>query len=188
MKSIKPFMIVALIVTLPMLLASRIDAQTQPKLDHFKCWTVVEGRPANDFVLLHDQFNQANELEPALVRSPIFFCNPTVKTLSTGVVTPILHPDHHLKMYLITTPPEPTRTVTVFNQFDRVAAGQILTVFQPIILAVPTQKEPHAEPQGLDHFKCYLTRGEPVDRKVTLQDQFDKQRREEVAILRPVLL
>src|SRR5262249_42034552 len=151
-------------------------------------WTVVEGRPANDFVLLHDQFNQGTELEPALVRSPIFFCNPTVKTLSTGVVTPIQHPDHHLKMYLITTHPEPTHTVLVSNQFNSATAGQQLTVFQPVILAVPTQKEPHAEPQGLDHYKCYLTRGEPINSKVILQDQFDKQKREEVAILRPVLL
>ena len=187
MKSIKAFMIVALLVALPALLASHAGAQTEPRLDHFKCWTVVEGRPANDFVLLHDQFNQAGELEPALVRSPIFFCNPTVKIPSTGVVTPILHPDNHLKMYLITTHPDPTtRTVTFSNQFTA-AAGQTLTVFQPVILAVPTQKDPHAEPHGLNHFQCYLARGEPINAPVVLQDQFDKQRREVVKVLQPVL-
>ena len=64
---------------------------------------------------------------------------------------------------------------------------QILKVFQPFILAVPTQKERHEEPQGLDHFKCYLPRGESINRPVVLQDQFDKQQREVVKILRPVL-
>jgi len=187
MKSIKAFMLVALLVALPALLVSHAGAQTEPALDHFKCWTVVEGRPANDFVLLHDQFNQAGELEPALVRSPIFFCNPTVKIPSTGVVTPILHPDNHLKMYLITTHPDPTtRTVTFSNQFTA-AAGQTLTVFQPVILAVPTQKDPHAEPHGLNHFQCYLARGEPINAPVVLQDQFDKQTREAVKVLQPVL-
>ena len=188
MKSIKALMIVALLVALPALLASNVGAQTPPTLDHFKCWTVVEGRPANDFVLLHDQFNAEKEQEPALVRSPIFFCNPTVKTLSTGAVTPIVHPDHHLKMYLIATHPEPTtRTVTISNQFNSATAVQTLTVFQPVILAVPTQKDPHAEPQGLNHFKCYLAKGEPINTPVALQDQFDKQKREVVRVLRPVL-
>jgi hypothetical protein len=192
MKPIKAFMILALIVALPALFASSAGAQANFKLDHFKCWTVDQAKQVNDFVLLEDQFDiSTNSKEEALVRFPLFFCNPTVKTVSSTagaqVTTPITNPDAHLKMYLITAHPEPLRSVTVSNQFNDAQNPQVLTVFRPIVLAVPTQKLPHAKPQGLDHFKCYLARGEPVNANVGLQDQFDRQQPEKVKVLRPIL-
>jgi hypothetical protein len=196
MKRINALMIVALLVVVPILLAPRISSAQAPQftLDHFKCWTVQDAQPANDFVLLMDQFDrlpvppQPPVAEQVFVGSPALFCNPTVKVLSTGVVTPIRNPDHHLKMYLITTHPTPTRTVTVTNQFG---ANLPLIVYRPIFLAVPTQKDNHKEPVGLDHFKCYLVQGTPTTAAppiVVLQDQFDRDKKEQVKILRPVLL
>jgi len=193
MKRINSLMIVALLVVVPILLAPRISSAQAPQftLDHFKCWTVQDAQPAHDFALLVDQFDrlpvpgQAPGPEQVFVGSPALFCNPTVKILSTGLVTPIRNPDHHLKMYLITTHPTPARTVLVTNQFG---ANQPLIVYRPIFLAVPTQKDNHKEPVGLDHFKCYLAQGPSTNPTVILQDQFDKNKREQVKIVRPVLL
>ena len=195
MKPIKSMMTVALFGVLPVLLAPHeVSAQPQFGLDHFKCWTVLEGQPAHDFALLSDQFDlapvpgAAPGPEQVLVGSPVFFCNPTVKVLATGVITPIHNPDHHLKMYQITTHPTPVRTVTVTNQFG---ANFPLIVYRPIFLAVPTQKDNHPEPKGLDHFKCYLVQGPAATANpfptVALQDQFDREK-EVVKVLRPVLL
>lgn len=189
MKPSKAFVILAWAAVVVTLLAPRARAQANATLDHFKCWTVEEAKPTNDFVLLEDQFDQSTQSkEEALVRFPLFFCNPTVKTVPgpTGgqaTTTPITNPDAHLKMYLITAHPEPLRAVPISNQFG----DQNLTVFRPILLAVPTQKLPHGKPEGLDHFKCYLARGEPVNLNVALQDQFDRQQPEKVKVLRPIL-
>lgn len=190
-------LIVALLVVVPILLAPHTSVAQVPQfnLDHFKCWTVKEAPPAHDFALLLDQFDrlplpgQAPGPEQVFVSSPVLFCNPTVKILSTGLATLIKNPDHHLKMYQITTHPTPIRTVAITNQFG---ANQPLTVYQPIFLAVPTQKGNHKEPVGLDHFKCYLAQGPLTAANpyptVVLQDQFDKNRQEQAKVLRPVLL
>jgi hypothetical protein len=194
MKPIKPLTFVALLMVLPMLLALPAGAQApQFALDHFKCWTVLEGEPAQDFVLLSDQFDEVPVPgtppgpEQVFVGNPVLFCNPTVKVLTTGQETPIRNPDHHLKMYAISTHPTPIRTVVISNQFGNLP----LTVYRPIFLAVPTQKNNHPDPVGLDHFKCYLAQGPATaanNPTVVLQDQFDRDRKEVVKVLRPVLL
>jgi hypothetical protein len=195
MKPIKTLTFVALLVVLPTLLALPAGAQVpQFALDHFKCWTVLEGQPAHDFALLIDQFDrepvpgQVPGPEQVFVGNPALFCNPTVKVLTTGQATTIHNPDHHLKMYLISTHPTPVRTVAITNQF---AVNLPLTIYRPIFLAVPTQKDNHPDPVGLDHFKCYLAQGPATaapNPTVVLQDQFDRDTKETVKVLRPVLL
>ena len=192
MKAMRVLAVIALIVSLSALYPS--GASGQP-LDHFKCYSVKEGRPANVIVDLIDQFDPATAPPPpVLVGPPIFFCNPAEKLVLTasggpGAVTPITNPDGHLKMYLITHAAEqPQRTVTVSNQFNPAGAAQLLTVFRPVLLAVPTQKDGHEFPKALDHFKCYITRGRPVQRAVILDDQWDRDKRpEHVVVFEPVL-
>ena len=160
------------------------SAQAGLGLDHFKCYRVTEGTPANDFVKLQDQFDGAN-LEHVLVGNPILFCNPVKKITSTGQETRILNENNHLKMYFVAPTTAQTRTVIVRNQFTGTALTS-LVVSQPLILAVPTQKQPHDPPEKLDHFKCHLVvEGQPVNVAVGLVDQFD---RELVLVGRPLLL
>jgi hypothetical protein len=139
-----------------------------PCLDHFKAY-VTTGQPLNEPVLLRDQFNQTPA--PATVLDPVRFANPVQKT-HNNVVTPITNPDSHLKLYNLTAEAAPIRTVTVNNQFGQ----QTLQVFDPVILAVPTQKLPLDPPHDLDHFKCYLCTGDPLlNVSVDLLDQFHNE-------------
>ena len=58
----------------------------------------------------------------------------------------------------------------VYNQFGR----QKLRTGAATELAVPTFKmlPGHEPPVGLDHFKCYRAKGDPLDESVVLKDQF----------------
>lgn len=195
MKSIPKFIVAASVAALFALSSYSANAQsTNPTLDHFKCYGIQQANPVNDFAILTDQFDVAAETkEQALVRLPVFFCNPTTKTLRSvtgapGTTTPITNPDAHLKMYLMVSEPTgPARAVTVSNQFNDAQHPQRLLVFRPIILGVPTRKLPHATPEGLDHFKCYLSRGETINKTIALQDQFDAPQTDVVNVLSPVL-
>jgi hypothetical protein len=156
-------------------------------LDHFQCYRITQGTPANDFVLLHDQFDvtpNGNVFEHVIVQNPLLFCNPVKKTTSTGQTTPIVNENNHLELYYIAPTTGPTRTVTVTNQFTGSALTP-LVVFQPFALAVPTQKRPHDPPERLDHFKCYIVQGSPVDVPVRLADQWGTHA---ARVGRPVLL
>lgn len=168
------------------------------KTDHFKCYPVLRGNPANEFVELEDQFDRLHGIqEQVLVGNPVLFCNPVIKIEPTGQATQIKNINNHLKLYLIQPPtavhpviqsadqPRPTflaRKVDVENQFG----VQQLLVTHALLLAVPAQKRPHESPGGLDHFKCYPARGQPFDKTYQLQDQFDPQP-EPVRLVRAVL-
>ena len=154
-------------LTVLFLLHSGASAQAVPPLDHFKCYA-TQGQSVGEIVDLRDQFADDPK---AQVRATRLFCNPVEKT-HADVVTPILNPDHHLKLYRIGARPVPDRQVVVSNQFDPLGGPQVLNVTRPIFLAVPTQKDPHPKPDGLDHFKCYLASGPSVDAIVNLSDQF----------------
>jgi hypothetical protein len=47
-----------------------------------------------------------------------------------------------------------------------------LRVRDGVALAVPTQKQPHDAPQGLDHFRCYAANGNLIAQPAALSDQF----------------
>jgi hypothetical protein len=140
-------------------------------VDHFTCYWIYEEPtvvPDAVFLSLKDQFVDIE----AELGWPIYFCNPTQKSVYT-VLTPILDPDHHLTIYEIYHQEHVVWQVEVSNQFG----PQQLTVWGPVALAVPTHKlEPglHDPPVGLDHFLLYeVTESVQMpDLTVGLNDQF----------------
>jgi len=136
-------------------------------LDHFKFYEVVGG-PYVDLVLpkVGDQFYTGiQEVEVGSLR---YFGNPVAKT-HDGEVTEIGHPDYHLTLYEIFPPMVQYWMVEVDNQFGR----QELTVYGPAMLAVPTLKEGHDAPVGLDHFLLYkVAEGQDLQVTVDLEDQW----------------
>lgn len=155
----------------PLGAVSGADAQTAFKLDHFKCYTTTS-KPLEVSVGLQDQFD--DQFRDARVSPGVTLCNPVKKTVATPgappEVTPIRDPDAHLRFYPVVTSPVPTGGVVVRNQFA--PEREVLSLQGRVLLAVPTQKLPHEAPQGLDHFKCYSVKGDPVNRSVQLKDQF----------------
>jgi hypothetical protein len=151
-------------------------------LDHFNCYWVWDERgqiTVGEVVYLEDQFGAVQ----AEVGYAGWFCNP-VEKWQDGV-TPISNPDHHLLIYSLDYDEEPqTWYVDVDNQFGE----QMLTVYGPVGLAVPTQKvepEYHQPPVGLDHFLLYnVIKGPSVDVVVGLDDQFGDQ--PEVLVTTPI--
>ncbi len=149
-------------------------------LDHFKYYYAEDMTelPINEVVYLEDQFGAVN----ATVGWAWGFCNP-VEKWHDEVLTPISDIDHHLTMYEILYAEEPQEWfVEVDNQFGT----QQLTVSGPVWLAVPTQKEGHDPPVGLDHFLLYeVIDGPYMEVVVGLSDQFVGY--EEVLVSVPVL-
>ncbi len=150
-------------------------------LDHFNCYWAwdEEGQiPVGEVVYLEDQFGAVQ----AEVGYAGAFFNP-VEKWHDGV-TPISNPDYHITMYSLDYEEEPqTWIVGVANQFG---SQQQLIVSGPVGLAVPTQKEGHEPPVGLDHFLVYdvievydFIKGPsvnlPVNVVVGLDDQFGDQ-------------
>jgi hypothetical protein len=159
-------------------------AQAAPPLDHFWCYG-INFPPPDAAVRLRDQFDPAGTAgQDFVARNPLRFCNPVNKTTAAGQNFPINDQGGHLKLYLI--PPshvEPVRTVVVRNQFGR---RQKINTFDPLLLAVPTQKNDEPVPSDLlDHFKCYRAYGRaPFNKVVRLKDQFQEAT---VTVQRPVL-
>lgn len=144
--------------------AVTITAHFVGQLDHFTLYSTYTSY-IEEAVSLEDEFLAVN----ATVESVAAFCNPADKCLGENV-TPISNPDHHLTLCSISYDASPqTWCVEVDNQFGT----QNLTVEGPYYLAVPTQKENHAPPAGLDHFLLYqVVEGESLDEVVDLNDQF----------------
>jgi hypothetical protein len=153
------------------------DAEIGSPLDHFKCYEVGEGAPVEEEIHLEDQFGTFN----ATVGDASLFGNPAEK-VHGGSTTPVTNPDHHLTVYNLTCEGEPGEWfVEVDNQFG----DQVLTVSGPVGLAVPTQKEGHEPPVGLDHFLLYeVVQGSSLDVVVGLNDQFGQE--PEVLVYEPV--
>ena len=145
-------------------------------LDHFKGYWVEQGTSVNSDVQLEDQFGAVG----ATVMDPLYFCNPVKKT-HDGEVTEIKDDNHHLTIYNLDHEEELQKLVVdVDNQFGK----QKLHVSGPVMLAVPTKKEGHDEPVGLNHFLLYYATGPDINVVVQLEDQFHLER--DVEVLRPV--
>ncbi|MCU0874962.1 MAG: hypothetical protein MUE50_21740 [Pirellulaceae bacterium] len=149
------------------------------KLDHFLVYAVkVIGEQPTErppVVQLKGQFDR--QPKKATVNTLTFFANPVSKNGAR-----ILDPNAHLAWYAITQESEPTRRVEVRNQFG----SRKLTIGPAEFLLVPAQKrmEGGQFPSGLDHFKCYqVLDGKPVDKNVSLKDQFAGDKN--VPVLRP---
>jgi hypothetical protein len=103
---------------------------------HFLCYqpnpTGPPPPPPRNVVNLTDQFNAfQTQLGPA-----VLFCTPVQKKLQPGVrPLPVPPPASHLTCYVLQGPPANKR-VMASNQLQR----QILTIAQPQLLCVPTNK------------------------------------------------
>jgi len=149
-------------------------------LDHFTAYIVdLQTAPyIGEVVYLEDQFVALN----ATVTYAGGFGNPAEKQHGQ-TLTPIWNPDHHLTVYDIVYEEDPQSwQVEVENQFGT----QNLTVRGPVALAVPTQKEGHRAPVGLDHFLLYdVMEDTSVEEYVGLEDQFGEQ--PEVMVSYPII-
>jgi len=155
----------ALVVSLGLVTVAPMAAQSTV-LDHFKCYPVDEWTAyIGEDVSLEDQFGAVE----AEVRRAEFFCNPVAKW-DEEMPPSILNWDHHLTLYSLYHEEEPQeRIVQVENQFGT----HQLVVSDPVLLGVPTQKEGHYSPEGLDHFLLYeVIEGPSVEVFVGLEDQF----------------
>jgi len=157
--------------------------------DHFECYEIdVETAPyVGKGVELEDQFHE--EPFEAFVEWGVAFCNPVGKW-HDGWLAEILNPDHHLMLYNLLHEEEPQKWfVEVDNQFGE----QMLTVSNPVALAVPTWKlypGDHEPPVGLDHYLLYEAEGPSVEVPVYLWDEFTEEQYvlvyEPVAFANPV--
>jgi hypothetical protein len=132
------------------------------QLEHFTVWDVGDF-PVGEAVELQDQF--APDLRPALVDTLDHLSNAASKN-----ETPY-DEDRHLLWYRIDQGigPCPER-VTVNNQFGE---QDLHLARDPDYLLVPAQKDPHPEPDGLDHFLCYpVIKSEPINSEKFVEDQF----------------
>jgi len=154
-----------------------------PALNHFRGYWVDMGAGIPDTpVVLEDQFHAGDPISATVLYENWFFCNPVEKWLDETRWSPIWHPDDHLYIYGIGYAAPEYWEVEVSNQFG----NQILEVYGPVALAVPTQKEGHEAPVGLDHYLVYtvVDYETAVDKAVYLRDQFiDGQ---EVTVAEPI--
>jgi len=139
--------------------------------DHYKFYDVdSETAPYIDkTVSLTDQFVEDLVAE---VGEAVLFGNPVEKDHPGTPLTPIADDNRHYTLYDLEYNLEDAiyRSVEVSNQFGEKVE---LTVWGPVMLGVPTQKEGHEMPVCLNHYlvyEVYETDFEPVD--VILKDQF----------------
>ena len=154
--------------------SQKIAWEPIPEFDHFWMYQVDIGTQPyiGEYVQLQDQF--LPEPLDALVEAGAGFCNPVDK-YHAAVEWPIYHPEYHLMVYTLDYEEDyQLYEVTVDNQFGE---GQVLWVFGPVALAVPTEKtypDDYGWPEGLDHFLLYQVADSagPVGELVELWDQF----------------
>ncbi len=104
------------------------------RLDHFKCYQVLDAEPANAVVGLQDQWQTEPQVE---VGGPVMFCNPTRKVhLDTGVAVGVGNARGHLMCYRTGVTPGLVFTALTFNQFG----DELLIVGDADVLCVPTRK------------------------------------------------
>ena len=139
------------------------DHEPPVHLDHYLFYWVTEGPYIEEYVYLQDQFGDHPEV---MVYDPVLFANPVKKTHG-DIVFDVFNPDDHVVIYA-TTEGSIETTVHVANQFG----DQILDVYGPLGLAVPSQKLDFAPAVG--HFYAYKSLGPvtSVGADVTLEDQF----------------
>jgi hypothetical protein len=147
--------------------------------NHYKTWRIAP-QTFQSTVFVKDQFMEDSLRLVGLE----FLSNPVVKIFQNDTSN-IVRPNDHLTWY------------RAFGKDTLIQVGwvnQFQTVPIPIpidsveYLLVPTQKEPHAPPESLDHYKCYRI-AMPMgwmELNFTLQDQFDPIPEEITAISTPV--
>jgi hypothetical protein len=104
-----------------------------PAADHLLSYHAIAGDPVNEVVDLYDEFGSYTDV---LVTQPMGISNPVRKT-HDGEVTEILYADADFCTvnYLLSLEYSPAGQVQVTDQFGE----QILDVYGPIVLAVPSR-------------------------------------------------
>jgi hypothetical protein len=131
--------------------------------NHFKIW-LIEPQTFHSIVFVQDQF-----MEDSLTLVDLeFLSNPVVKMVD-GDTFDIVRPDDHLTWYRAFGR-DTLIEVEYVNQFE----STTVVIDSVDYLLVPTQKEGHAPPEYLDHYKAYRIEDAvafPV--QLALEDQFD---------------
>ena len=186
----KRIIFIALIFCLSFAFSYDCDKTPTPpkfKIDHFKVYKTDTLKAVIPFaVKVSDQF----DLTAPRPATPLFieyFANPVSKN-GEKIIDSTAHLTwYRLKEDTLVRP----RWVRITNQFGtfRWSLGEA------VYLLVPTHKIepniPFPDTLRLDHFKCYeVLAMDPIQREVTLVDQFDKKltRKEEAIVDRPLFL
>lgn len=153
---------IALALTALVVLVSSAAAQVDPTWDHYKAYH-TQPIPLGLPIQLNDQFigSQHQVLELRM------FANPAMKQTEDGTVSPIHDPHLHYAWWTISPHPF-DRLVAATNQFG----DQTFRLGEPRFLWNPALKNEPGEPPLANHYKCYDCIGAPVNRFVTLTDQF----------------
>jgi hypothetical protein len=145
-------------------LAIPAAAQVPPTWDHYKVYRVLNPQTAVVPIVLSDQF-VTNVVHDATVLE--WFQNPTVKQVPGQPPFVITNDRLHYTWWRIN--PHPFQaTVQALNQFG----DQTLQVGPPRYLLNPATKNDPGPIPVANHYKCYDCVGQPVNRPVTLTDQF----------------
>ena len=155
--------------------AARASAQAtcpvDPHWDHYKLYVARPPYPqSNLFVLLADQFNPAQPYQHQVLQLD-YWMNPVEKTVLNplgNITFPINTPFLHYSWWRI-SPQFNEKLVALCNQFG----DQTLYVKDAQYLLNPALKNQSGSPPPFNHYKCYACEGQPVNRQVTLRDQFD---------------
>ncbi|UCE08457.1 MAG: hypothetical protein JSW07_10720, partial [bacterium] len=150
------------------------------RIDHFKVYKIDSLAAIIPIhVDLKDQFAKTS----AGVSSPEYFANPVSKN-GQRIIDSTAHLAWHK---LVDDTPVESRAIRVINQFGKFR----WKLGKAVYLLVPTHKIEKGSqfPEKLDHFKCYeILAGEELQRKVILEDQFDRKlnRKEKVVVEKPL--
>ena len=114
-------------------------------------------------VFTEDQFMQDN----LFLTGPILLANPVQKDSFN-----ITDTTHHLHWYFAEGR-DTLISLSYTNQFE--STGVFIDSVR--FFLVPTQKQPHAPPESLDHYKCYrISQADWLQKKPFMQDQFTDER------------
>jgi len=155
------------------------------KTGHFKVWLIHPINMEKD-VRLKGQFDDQNrDMPPDRITRLMALGNPVSKNRE-----PIVNPNAHLTVYqILRSPNPPKRLVTFSNQLTE-EKDVDWEVQDADILLVPAEKveQGSGPPRDLEHFKCYtVTQRRNIERNITLKDQFDREREEEINVLVPFM-
>jgi len=142
------------------------EAPPETGRNHFKTWWIAP-QIIEETVFVQDQFME-QDLD---LYQRQYLSNPVKKVVDNDTFD-IIRPDDHLTWYEVGGGSGGGRWIQVeyVNQFE----STTVVMRDVDYLLVPTQKEGHAPPESLDHYKAYMIE-DVVDIPVQLflEDQFD---------------
>ena len=146
----------------------QIRVLTEPLDRHFLVYS-IQPHAQNERLSLRGQFETSGGFVRARVMRMANIANPVEKRHG-GDTYAIPDNNEHFTIYDLRQPTvEPARTVVLENQFGT----QTWTIGDTKFLFAPATKQGHADPEYLDHYKCYdVTKGTAPGVVMDLSDQF----------------